>query len=262
MDEQRMKHLRLHYSQTALDGSSCCGVDCCGDDGRGGKASLHGYTEDDVTTPGAEAFSGLGCGNPIKMAEISEGEKVLDLGCGPGFDVFLAANKVGASGMAIGVDMTPEMIDRARAVAKNNDIGNAQFRLGEIEYLPVADESVDVIISNCVINLSLAKPKVYSEMYRVLKPGGRIAISDVLNNGTDLPDELSEDVNAYCSCISGAVTSDEVRRMAADHGFVDVKITAQDGGDAIVGQWSGSHDLSQFIYSAHISATKPWGSSI
>jgi SAM-dependent methyltransferase len=179
-----------------------------------------------------EANLSLGCGNPIALAGLREGETVLDLGSGAGFDCFLAAGKVGASGKVIGVDMTPEMVERAGANAKNHGVENVEFRLGEIESLPVADSSVDVIISNCVINLSPDKLKSLKEAYRVLKKGGRIAFSDIALQ-KKLPPKFLESVEAYVGCVGGAVLVEEYRKMIDASGFKDVKITAKSASSCI-----------------------------
>lgn len=173
-----------------------------------------------------EANLGLSCGNPTALASLQEGEVVLDLGSGAGFDCFLAASKVGPSGKVIGVDMTPEMIEKARANAKRNGIQNVEFKLGEIESLPVKDKSVDLVISNCVINLSADKSKVLSEIHRVLKPGGRIAISDIALL-KELPKSIQESVEAYVGCVSGAIPMDDYKRMVEASGLRDVKITVK-----------------------------------
>jgi ubiquinone/menaquinone biosynthesis C-methylase UbiE len=169
---------------------------------------------------------GLGCGNPIALASLKEGEVVLDLGSGAGFDCFLASPRVGPSGRVIGVDMTPEMIDRARGNIRKGDFKNVEFRLGEIENLPVADNSVDAIISNCVINLSVDKPRVFSEAFRVLKPGGRVMVSDIVLLQA-LPEFVKDSVEAYVSCIAGAMRIDEYINAIRRAGFKDVKIVEE-----------------------------------
>jgi SAM-dependent methyltransferase len=169
---------------------------------------------------------GLGCGNPIALASLKEGETVLDLGSGAGFDCFLAARAVGPKGRVIGVDMTPEMIDKSRENARKSGFGNVEFRLGEIEHLPAADNSVDAVISNCVINLSTAKDKVFAEAYRVLKPGGRVMISDLVLS-RELPEPVAGSLAAYAGCISGAVMKDAYLRMIEAAGFRDVGIAEE-----------------------------------
>ncbi len=204
---------------------SGCGCGTCGPDA-GEFAKSIGYSEEELKTIPAEANLSLSCGNPTALADLKEGETVLDLGAGAGFDCFLAAAKVGRSGKVIGVDMTPEMIKKARDNAEKNRIRNVEFRLGEIENLPVADNSVDAVISNCVINLSPDKPKVFREIYRVLKPGGRVAISDIALK-KKLPDKVMESIDAYVGCISGAIFVDEYKKVVESLGLKDVKITVK-----------------------------------
>jgi ubiquinone/menaquinone biosynthesis C-methylase UbiE len=169
---------------------------------------------------------GLGCGNPVALASLKEGEVVLDLGSGPGMDCFLAATRVGQKGKVIGVDMTPDMLDRARSNAAKGDYTNVEFRLGEIENLPMADNSVDVVISNCVINLSPDKPRVFSEIYRVLKPGGRLMVSDIVTE-KELPESVKNSSEAYCSCIAGAALKSDYLRTIAKAGFKDITIVGE-----------------------------------
>ncbi len=187
------------------------------------QAEAIGYTKEDLESIPEEAAMGLGCGNPTSIAELREGETVLDLGSGAGMDVFLAANKVGSKGMVLGVDMTKEMIDKANANAKNNGYENVEFRLGEIEKLPVEDESVDTIISNCVINLSPDKSKVFQEAYRVLKPGGRLVVSDVVSERA-LPKGIKNDPDAWAGCIAGALEQQEYLGKIREVGFHDLQI--------------------------------------
>jgi arsenite methyltransferase len=217
--------VREQYGQIARQGGGCCGTtSCCGGATAGDVALSVGYSEGEIAELPDGANMGLSCGNPTAIAELKPGEVVLDLGAGGGFDVFIAARKVGATGRAIGVDMTPDMLDKARrnAVAFMDATGldNVEFRLGEIEYLPVADASVDVVISNCVINLSPDKPQVWREIVRVLKPGGRVAVSD-LALLRPLPEAVRESVQALVGCIAGAVLVDETCAMVAMCGLVD-----------------------------------------
>jgi ubiquinone/menaquinone biosynthesis C-methylase UbiE len=201
---------------------------------------------------------GLGCGNPQAIAELKPGETVLDLGSGGGFDCFLAAPQVGDTGHVIGVDMTPEMLHKARKNAARQGFGNVEFRLGEIEHLPVADSSIDVILSNCVINLSPDKPQVYRETFRVLRAGGRLAISDVVAIG-DLPDNIKEDLHAYCGCIAGAATVAEVESMLAKIGFQDIAIEVKPGSREFIKDWFPGSGVEEFVRSAEIRARKPLG---
>ena len=183
-----------------------------------------GYTEEELKSVPEGANLGLGCGNPIALASLQQGETVLDLGSGAGFDCFLAANKVGGQGKVIGVDMTPEMIEKARENAEKGNYENVEFRLGEIEKIPATDNSVDVVISNCVINLSPNKAKVFKEAFRVIKPGGRLMVSDIVLL-KELPDIIKNSVAAYVGCISGAIMKDKYLEAIKEAGFQDIKIT-------------------------------------
>ncbi len=227
MREEKIKKIvRESYAKIAGSGSCGCvpATDCCGQSGMEKEISTNmGYSQEDVDKVPEGSNLGLGCGNPIAMASLKKGEVVLDLGSGAGFDCFLAAEKVGVEGMVIGVDMTPEMIEKARENAQKGNYKNVQFRLGEIENLPVADSTIDIIISNCVINLSPDKDRVFAEAFRVLKPGGRLMVSDiVLTKG--LPDFIKNDMSAYTGCISGAIIKDDYLNMVKNAGFTDVKI--------------------------------------
>jgi ubiquinone/menaquinone biosynthesis C-methylase UbiE len=182
-----------------------------------------GYTEEELGTVPEGANLGLGCGNPVALASLKEGETVLDLGAGAGFDCFLASGKVGPMGRIIGVDMTPEMVEKARDNARKGNYANVEFRLGEIENLPAGDNSVDAVISNCVINLSPDKKRVFAETFRVLKPGGRLMISDIVLL-KELPDFIRNSIQAYVGCVSGAMLKDEYLKAVREAGFQDVKI--------------------------------------
>jgi len=214
------------------------------------------YAEEDLLLAPGEANLGLGCGNPIAIAELKEGETVLDMGSGAGFDAFLAAKRVGASGKVIGVDMTPEMVEKAEVNAEKLKLANVEFRLGEIERLPVENDSVDVIISNCVINLSPDKPAVFREMYRALKPGGRLSISDVLRSG-EIPKEIKDNPEAYTSCVAGAMLPDEVKTILADLGFQEINIKPKDRSEEIIHGWDIGRDVEHVVFSAYIQAVKP-----
>jgi len=185
-----------------------------------------GYSDDDIHAVPDGANLGLGCGNPVALASIKEGETVLDLGSGAGFDCFLAAKRVGKSGKVIGVDMTPEMLERARANAVKGNFSNVDFRMGEIEHLPVADGTVDLVISNCVINLSPDKEQVFKEAYRVLKPGGRVMVSDMVLAKV-LPEKIRESVAAYVGCLAGAIMKDEYLGLIQKAGFTDIKVVGE-----------------------------------
>jgi len=228
-NEETKKIVREGYAKVATQKSSCCGpVDsCCGTVDRAQDISKKvGYTEEELNSIPEGANLGLGCGNPVAIASLKEGETVLDLGSGPGLDCFLAADKVGKSGKVIGVDMTTEMIERARTNVAKGNYSNVEFRLGEIENLPVADNSVDVVISNCVINLSPDKRKVFQESFRVLKPGGRIMVSDVVLS-KELPEFLNDSIDAYIGCISGAITKDKYIDTVRSAGFQDINIIGE-----------------------------------
>jgi len=228
MKEEKVKNIvRKRYGNVAKNSSSCCASSDspCGCT----PATVEdisrkiGYSEEELSSVPEGANLGLGCGNPIALASLKEGETVLDLGSGAGFDCFLAASKVGKKGKVIGVDMTPEMLDKGRANAKKGKYTNVEFRLGEIENLPVADQSVDVIISNCVINLSPNKRQVFKEAYRVLAPNGRLMVSDIVLLD-ELPKELKENVQAYTSCISGAELKEKYLNFIKEAGFKEVKV--------------------------------------
>jgi len=220
------KIVRDRYGKIANQGSCCCGPasTCCGSGDIAQTITRGiGYSEDEVESVPEGANLGLGCGNPVALASLKAGETVLDLGSGAGFDCFLAASEVGKNGKVIGVDMTPEMIARARENAQKGDYANVEFRLGEIENLPVADASIDIIISNCVINLSPEKKRVFAEAFRVLKPGGRIMVSDIVLLKA-LPDAILNSINAYVSCVSGAMLKDEYLKTIEAAGFQDVTV--------------------------------------
>ncbi|MBU1487033.1 arsenite methyltransferase [bacterium] len=224
--EKIKKVVREGYAMIAKQDSSCCApVDsCCENHDLAEDISKKiGYSEEELEAVPEGANLGLGCGNPVALASLKEGETVLDLGSGAGFDCFLAAQKVGESGMVIGVDMTPEMIEKARENARKDNYENVEFRLGEIENIPAADNSVDVVISNCVINLSPDKQRVFCDAFRVLKPGGRLMVSDVvLLKG--LPDSIKNSVQGYIGCLSGAVMKDAYIDTIKSVGFREVEI--------------------------------------
>ena len=236
--EDLTKQVRTRYADVAKQNSSCCGSGsqaaskpslCCGAANINTAKDLSkkvGYTDADVNSVPEGANMGLGCGNPVALASLKEGEVVLDLGSGGGFDCFLAAARVGPKGKVIGVDMTPEMLDKARENLRKGKYQNVEFRLGEIENLPVADNFVDVIISNCVINLSLDKPKVFKEAFRVLKPGGRLMVSDIVLLA-DLPEEILSSIEAYVGCVAGASKKSDYLGAIKTAGFKDVKVVSE-----------------------------------
>jgi len=225
-DEEIRKVVREGYAKVAKKEASCCAPvnSCCESTGLAQDISRKiGYTNEELTSVPEGANLGLGCGNPVALASLEEGETVLDLGAGAGFDCFLAANKVGKKGKVIGVDMTPEMLEKARQNAQKGDYENVEFRLGEIENIPAADNSVGVIISNCVINLSPDKNRVFNEAFRVLKPGGRLMVSDIVLL-KELPDFIKDSIAAYVGCISGAVMKDDYLAVIREAGFQEVEV--------------------------------------
>jgi len=229
------KIVRKRYGAAARESKSCCGPankkltrSSCGcGTGTNELISLAvGYSAEDLEVIPDEANLGLGCGNPVALASLKKGEVVLDLGSGAGMDVFFAASKVGETGKVIGVDMTPDMVERARGIARKEKYSNVEFRLGEIENLPVADNSIDAIISNCVINLSPDKPRVFQEAFRVLKEGGRLMISDMVLLA-ELPEKVKKSAEAYTACVAGASLKDEYLKFIKEAGFKDVRIVKE-----------------------------------
>jgi SAM-dependent methyltransferase len=216
--------VRESYGKIAKEEKGCgCGT--CGPDAREFAKGI-GYSDKELSVIPADANLGLSCGNPTALASLKKGEIVLDLGSGAGFDSFLAAKIVGRAGKVIGVDMTPEMIEKARENARKGKYTNVEFRLGEIENIPAGDKTADVVISNCVINLSSDKERVFREIKRVLKPGGRIAISDIALK-KKLPRTIQKSVEAYVGCVGGAVLVDDYKKIAQSAGFKNVKITVK-----------------------------------
>ena len=222
------KYVRERYAGIARQGTSCCGPETsCGCGGAAESDSRKiGYSAEEIEAVPPGADLGLGCGNPVALASLRKGEVVLDLGSGAGFDCFLAAREVGPEGKVIGVDMTPDMIEKARENAGHGGYLNAEFRLGEIENLPAADRSVDVVLSNCVINLSPDKEKVFSEAYRVLKPGGRVMISDIVLTA-ELPEAVAGSLAAYAGCVAGALRKEKYLRSMEAAGFRNVRVVQE-----------------------------------
>jgi len=279
MDKEKIKEVvRDRYGKLARAGGVDYGTDqvpcCCGPSGitttTNSKASccgpkdfsaekmsaIMGYSEEDVDSVPEGANMGLGCGNPMAIASLKPGETVVDLGSGGGFDCFLAAKEVGGTGKVIGVDMTSDMISRARKNAEKMGTRNVEFRLGEIEHLPVADNSADIIMSNCVINLSPDKPSVYRDAYRVLKPGGRLAITDIVATAP-LPDEIRNDLALLSACVGGAATIEDTVDMLKQAGFHDIKITPKHESRELIRQWAPGKNAGDYIVSAYIEAVKP-----
>lgn len=246
------------------DGGGCCSptsAACCSDDAPVSGGSLHlGYDEADLAAVPGGADLGLGCGNPQAIAALQPGETVLDLGSGAGFDAFLAAAAVGPAGRVIGVDMTPAMVTKSRDNADRGGYVNVDFRLGEIERLPVADGCVDVIMSNCVINLSPDKDAVFREAFRVLRPGGRLAISDVVAFA-DLPADVRGDMALYSGCMAGASLITELHSVLTDAGFTQVRIDPKDESASFIEQWAPGRNITDYVVSATIEAVKPHATS-
>ena len=235
--------------------SSCCGVSADIDINTLNSLRL-GYSESDINNVPGGADMGLGCGNPRAIAALSPGEIVIDLGSGGGFDAFLAAREVGESGMVIGIDMTPTMITKARDNAHKANFENVEFRLGEIEHLPVADNTADVIISNCVINLSPNKAQVFKDAFRILKSGGRLAISDVVAS-CEMPEEMKNDPLLYAGCMAGASMIEELEKFMQDAGFKQISITPKDDSKEFIKDWAPGTNVTDYVVSAHIEAIKP-----
>jgi arsenite methyltransferase len=250
MEEKEVKeYVKKRYSEIAQSREPCCATACC-TPSTADVALRIGYSEEDLKNIPEASSMGLGCGNPVALAGLKAGEIVVDLGAGGGIDVFLAAKKVGAKGKIIGVDMTEEMVSKARATASKYGYENVEFRLGEIEALPINDESVDVIISNCVINLSPDKEKVFQEAYRVLRPSGRILISDIVTEG-ELPEEVRKSFDAWAGCVAGALEKSQYLDTIRRAGFKDIEIVSESTYDLDV-----SKDLRGKITSVQVEAHK------
>lgn len=262
--DEHHQGVRSAYAEVAQadTGGECCGAEasCCGVSDDAAINSLIstrlGYSEDDLVKVPSGADMGLGCGNPRAIASLKPGEVVVDLGSGGGFDCFLASREVGDKGQVIGVDMTPEMLSKARSNAHKGGFRNVEFRLGEIEHLPVADESVDVIISNCVINLSPNKAQVFKEAFRILKPGGRLAISDVVAT-IELPDEMRNDAGLIAGCMGNASLIEELEGLMTAADFQNVRIESKNESKAFIRDWAPDHNVTDYVVSATIEAVKP-----
>lgn len=262
-NDQIRNNVRENYKKVALkvvNNTSSCAPSCCSPEDNQNISieeisKKMGYSVEELQSIPDGANMGLGCGNPQAIADLKVGETVLDLGSGGGFDCFLASPKVGSNGTVIGVDMTPEMITKARKNAEKNHFNNVEFRLGEIENLPVADNMLDVIISNCVINLSPNKRKVFQEAYRVLKEGGRLAISDIVMTAS-LPEELQSNMQLYSGCISGASTIEELTELMKQAGFKNISIIPKDDSKEFIKEWAPEHKVEEYIVSTIIKAEK------
>jgi SAM-dependent methyltransferase len=254
--------VRENYAKVAISsgssGSCCGGSSCCSPVSSSAATEISanlGYSPEELASVPDGANMGLGCGNPQQIASLKPGETVLDLGCGGGFDCFLAAKKVGENGFVIGVDMTPEMVSKARKNVAVSEFENVDIRLGEIENLPVADNIVDVIISNCVINLSPNKPKVFAEAFRVLKTGGRLAVSDVIAS-SPIAENIKANLALHAACISGASTKDEIVTMLENVGFKNIVINPKESSKTFIKDWAPGCGVENFVVSADIIATK------
>lgn len=262
-DEHR-RNVREAYAQVAKannEGQSCgCGPSCCGTSDDGAINTLIstrlGYSQADLDLVPAGADMGLGCGNPKAIAALKPGETVVDLGSGGGFDCFLAVREVGSSGRVIGVDMTPDMVSKARANALKGQYENLEFRLGEIEHLPIADGVADAVISNCVINLSPNKPQVFRDAFRVLKAGGRLAISDVVAT-VELPEEMRNDAGLISGCMGNASLIVDLEEMMRAAGFEQIRIQPKDESKEFIKDWAPGQNVTDFVVSATIEAVKP-----
>ncbi len=263
MDESQIKEMvRARYGSivAAAGISGCCGPapsSCCEpSSAEQDKALQMGYSETDLASVPEGANLGLGCGNPEAIAAMQPGEIVVDLGSGAGFDCFLAARQTGPSGRVIGVDMTHEMLRKARDNAARIGADNVEFRLGELEHLPIADDSADVVISNCVINLVPDKARVFREAFRVLKPGGRLAISDIVNIAP-LPADLAADPALVCGCVAGAATAARIEEWLTEAGFAAIRVAAKPESRELIASWAPSKGIEDYVVSAAIEARKP-----
>jgi len=258
------QNVRDSYAEVAeaSNAGGCCGevVSCCGvsDDTAINTlvSTRMGYSEGDLKNVPSGADMGLGCGNPRAIAGLMAGEVVMDLGSGGGFDAFLAAHEVGESGRVIGIDMTPTMISKARKNAEKGKFSQVEFRLGEIEHLPVPDNTADVIMSNCVINLSPNKPQVFRDAFRALKPGGRLAISDVVAT-CEMPEEMKNDPVLHAGCMAGASMVDDLIGMMKDAGFEQVVVEPKDETREFIRDWAPGRGVEDYVVSARIEAVKP-----
>lgn len=251
--------VRETYGNVATSAGRCCEPvetpSCCGGS-IGSPTEKLGYSPLEIAAVPDGSNLGLGCGNPTAIASLKAGETVVDLGSGAGFDCFLAARAVGPTGSVIGVDMTPAMITKSRENAVKGGFNHVQFRLGEIEHLPIADNTVDIIISNCVINLSPDKKSVLKEAFRVLKSAGRLAISDIVAT-EEMPPEIREDAGLLCGCMSGAAPVEDFRRMLREAGFAEIEIVENPASREFIKEWAPNRGVERYLVSAIIKAIKP-----
>ncbi|MHC4201871.1 MAG: arsenite methyltransferase [Planctomycetota bacterium] len=249
-------------AETKTDPQGCCSsksaASCCDSapSSADTASAQMGYSAEELASVPEGANLGLGCGNPQAIASLRVGEVVVDLGSGGGFDCFLAARQVGEEGRVIGVDMTPEMISKARANARAAGFANVEFRLGEIEHLPVADGTADVIISNCVINLSPEKHEVFRDAFRALKPGGRLAVTDIIAT-SPLPPEIKSDIEAISGCVAGAAERADIEAWLGEAGFEDIAVTPVEESRELIRQWAPGRNIEDYVVSATIEARKP-----
>jgi arsenite methyltransferase len=261
MDDAQIKEMvRARYGDIAAAETSCRAPEapsCCGSEATPhDKAQRMGYSEAELTAVPEGANLGLGCGNPQAIAAMQPGEIIVDLGSGAGFDCFLAARQVGDTGRVIGVDMTHEMLKKARDNAARIGAGNVEFRLGELEHLPVADSTADVVISNCVVNLVPDKEQVFREAFRVLRSGGRLAVSDIINTAP-LPAGLQSDPALLCGCVAGAAPAERIEDWLTRAGFIDIRVTPKPQSRELIKTWAPGRDIENHIVSAMVEARKP-----
>jgi SAM-dependent methyltransferase len=260
-DDEVRQAVRKNYGEIAKSGAESCGCSPSTSSGDGNKPSAAdisariGYSAEDLADLPEGANMGLGCGNPHAIASLQPGAVVLDLGSGGGIDCFLAAKAVGDKGRVIGVDMTPEMISKSREYAEKAKFSNVEFRLGEIEHIPAADNSVDVIMSNCVINLSPDKPSVFRDAFRVLKKGGRLAVTDVVATAA-MPDDVRENIELLAGCVAGAAQINELKAMLEESGFSSIRINPKEESKEVIREWFPESRLEDYVVSATIEAVK------